>query len=142
MTTILFLKWKVQMKNKFKKAKFFCENCGEEVPQNAKVCTKCGKFFTFVRCPKCFYTGESKIFTHGCPECGYAIKHNGNYRKPPVLKKSRSSFKELGLIKDKPQKNKRINLSFEDTSLPIWIYVVTLIPLFSVIFGLYSCLNK
>ena len=50
-----------------KKAKFFCENCGAEVPENAKVCKKCGKFFISVRCPGCGKTGNSKDFEKGCP---------------------------------------------------------------------------
>ncbi|MDY2923913.1 MAG: zinc ribbon domain-containing protein [Treponema sp.] len=29
---------------KSRKAKFFCENCGAEVPQNAKFCRNCGRF--------------------------------------------------------------------------------------------------
>ena len=36
-----------------KQAKFFCENCGEEVAQNARFCNKCGRFFSAVRCPQC-----------------------------------------------------------------------------------------
>ena len=126
------------MTNKFKKAKFFCENCGAEVPQKAKVCTTCGKFFTFTRCPRCFYTGDAKLFTHGCPECGYALK-NGNQEEENTNSWG-TSFADLGLVSDKPQKLKRFH--FEETSLPIWIYVATILPLFFVICGLYSCLKS
>ena len=47
------------MKNKSEQAKFFCESCGKEVKQNAKVCTYCGKFFSSVRCPNCGKTGST-----------------------------------------------------------------------------------
>lgn len=127
------------MQNKFKKAKFFCENCGSEVPQKAKVCTKCGKFFSFTRCPRCFYTGDAKLFTHGCPECGYAIKKNTENEENNKGISWGVSFKDLGLLHDEPEKTKRLH--FEETSLPIWIYIVTLLPLFLVLCGLYSCLK-
>ena len=42
-----------------KQAKFFCENCGEEVAQNARFCNKCGRFFSAVRCPQCGKVGSS-----------------------------------------------------------------------------------
>ena len=120
-----------------RKAKFFCENCGEEVPQNAKFCSKCGKFFSFVRCPKCFYTGDSKKFTTGCPKCGYAVKPyesmNGAKRGNNTNNFSLSSF--LGSSQSSHSKAKNY-----DSSLPIWIYVVTISVLVAVVFGLYSCL--
>ena len=56
-----------------KSAKFFCENCGAEVPQNARVCRHCGRFFSSVRCPQCGTTGGPNKFTNGCPTCGYAF---------------------------------------------------------------------
>jgi hypothetical protein len=54
------------------RSRFFCENCGTEVRPHAKVCPKCGRFFSAVRCPQCDYTGEGKEFLHGCPNCGYS----------------------------------------------------------------------
>ena len=51
--------------------RFFCENCGEEVKPSAKVCPKCGAFFTNVRCPRCNFTGKAHEFSRGCPVCGY-----------------------------------------------------------------------
>ena len=53
-----------------KQAKFFCENCGEEVAQNARFCNKCGRFFSAVRCPQCGKVGSSHSFVNGCPSCG------------------------------------------------------------------------
>jgi hypothetical protein len=54
------------------RSRFFCENCGAEVRPDAKVCPKCGRFFSAVRCPNCGYTGEGREFLHGCPSCGYS----------------------------------------------------------------------
>ena len=70
---------------KKKAPKFFCENCGEEVKENAKICTHCGKFFTNIRCPKCFHQGDSKEFKNGCPECGYSNAKN-NFNQKEELK--------------------------------------------------------
>ena len=66
---------------KKKAPKFFCENCGEEVKENAKICTHCGKFFTNIRCPKCFHQGDSREFKNGCPECGYSNNKNNFNQK-------------------------------------------------------------
>ena len=41
------------MKQSKAEAKFFCENCGTEVPGKARICHVCGKFFASVKCPKC-----------------------------------------------------------------------------------------
>ena len=41
------------MKQSKAEAKFFCENCGTEVPGKARICPVCGKFFASVKCPKC-----------------------------------------------------------------------------------------
>ncbi|WP_455156498.1 zinc ribbon domain-containing protein, partial [Treponema socranskii] len=59
------------MKGK-QRAKFFCENCGAEVPADARVCKNCGRFFSSVRCPACGATGSASKFAKGCPVCGYA----------------------------------------------------------------------
>ena len=78
---------------KKKAPKFFCENCGEEVKENAKICTHCGKFFTNIRCPKCFHQGDSKEFKNGCPECGYSNnKNNFNQKDENESKKYNGNF--------------------------------------------------
>ncbi|MDR1785697.1 MAG: zinc ribbon domain-containing protein [Spirochaetaceae bacterium] len=59
------------------RSKFFCEHCGAEVKQNAKVCTACGKFFTAVRCPECGQSGDAQDFAQGCPYCGYGGARRG-----------------------------------------------------------------
>ncbi|MBP5603833.1 MAG: zinc ribbon domain-containing protein [Treponema sp.] len=102
-----------------RKAKFFCEFCGNEVRQNDKVCQYCGKFFASVRCPNCGKSGRTEEFTHGCPACGYAVHGT---RGLLGLSKSRKSTKAT------------------DGSLPIWIYIVVIAVLIICIIGLYGCL--
>lgn len=101
---------------KKKKAKFFCEHCGYEVPSKAKVCNHCGRFFSNVRCPKCGREGASNEFIHGCPDCGYAKRktYEGNPLSPP---------------------KKHI-----DSGLPTWVYMFTLVILVILVICLYSCL--
>lgn len=128
-----------------KKARFFCSSCGAEVPQNARVCKACGKFFTFVQCPQCGYSGESKQFSFGCPSCGYAAKpgefHNALGKETSGTTDSSSSSR-----KQKSKKN-IFSLGFGssknkggDGTLPVWIYIITLAMLIVVLFGVYSCL--
>lgn len=120
-----------------KKAKFYCESCGSEVAQNAKFCSTCGKFFTFVRCPSCQFTGDAKKFTNGCPKCGYAFKANSYSSASSYDKKKKSSFFS-GLFGESNKTPKETN---EDSSLPWWIYVIAVCALISVLFGFYSCLK-
>ena len=51
--------------------RFYCENCGNDVPFNAEVCPSCGKVFSAVKCPVCLFEGKPGVFLQGCPECGY-----------------------------------------------------------------------
>jgi hypothetical protein len=51
--------------------KFLCENCKTEVSARDRVCPKCGRFFSDVRCPRCNFTGAAEVFYAGCPQCGY-----------------------------------------------------------------------
>lgn len=60
-----------------KRPRYFCEHCGAEVRRDARVCPRCGRFFSSVRCPKCGHTGEAGEFRAGCPLCGYAEAANG-----------------------------------------------------------------
>ncbi len=55
-----------------KKPKYYCERCGAEVRKDARVCPRCGRFFSSVKCPRCGYVGASDDFAAGCPVCGYA----------------------------------------------------------------------
>jgi ssDNA-binding Zn-finger/Zn-ribbon topoisomerase 1 len=72
-----------------KNPRFFCDNCGAEVPMSAKSCPQCGRFFASIRCPKCGFTGKDEDFARGCPVCGYSTaphragenpKRNGRYK--------------------------------------------------------------
>ncbi|MBR4599289.1 MAG: zinc ribbon domain-containing protein [Treponema sp.] len=107
-------------------AKFFCENCGAEVPQNARVCRHCGKFFSSVRCPVCGTTGAPGKFANGCPKCGYAVGQ-GNNVIPPSQKETKASRKSkkalLDAIDSRNPKGRRRN---GDGSLPIWSYFAIL----------------
>ena len=81
-----------------KQAKFFCENCGEEVKQNARFCNKCGRFFSAVRCPACGKIGSSHAFTNGCPACGYADKPNKKTNLSNSLEKQSLKKKDQDYI--------------------------------------------
>ncbi|MGP1457831.1 MAG: zinc ribbon domain-containing protein [Treponema sp.] len=119
------------MKNK--KAKFFCENCGAEVPENARVCKKCGKFFISVRCPSCGKTGNSSDFKNGCPSCGYAVANNKQSSGIPTLTAIKEQFFS-GLNRPAASRAMHKPLASSD-SLPIWIYIVTSL----IFFGVISC---
>ena len=108
---------------KDKKAKFFCENCGAEVEQNAKFCRHCGRFFTSVRCPACGYVGIAAAFSKGCPSCGYADSGQ-NIKDSSDNQKDKSKHKKLNLSNqfDKSIKNKKSG----DSPLPAWVYLFTI----------------
>ncbi|MGP1586794.1 MAG: zinc ribbon domain-containing protein [Treponemataceae bacterium] len=125
-----------------KKATFFCENCQTEVNENAKFCPKCGRFFSAVRCPKCGKTGSTSMFTHGCPQCGYAVDK-------ATVNGGRKLNKKYGLFFKSPIKKvknftgnfmqKKYSSKNQD-SLPIWIYAVSLglaLIFAAVVFGIY-----
>ena len=127
--------------NRFKKAKFFCEFCGNEVHQNDKVCQYCGKFFASVRCPKCGKVGRTEEFTHGCPNCGYAVR-------PSSGKKNSFGFKNLlGLGSNKggfdsfDRLRDRGSSKNYDGGLPVWMYILVIAVLLALVAGLYSCLT-
>lgn len=100
-----------------RKAKFYCENCGAEVPINAKFCRHCGRFFSSVRCPQCGTTGSPQKFASGCPVCGYAAG------------KERESEKNMKSLK----KTGGAAMSRTEDSLPRWIYALILLVLAFVI---------
>ncbi|MBQ9239438.1 MAG: zinc ribbon domain-containing protein [Treponema sp.] len=97
------------------KAKFFCENCGAEVPEKARVCQHCGKFFASVRCPMCGTIGSVSQFTHGCPQCGYARTGTTAPARPRRL--------------HRPRRRTAVN----DNSLPSWMYAIALAGLIAVV---------
>ena len=111
-----------------KKAKFFCEFCGNEVKQNDKVCTYCGKFFASVRCPNCGKTGRTEEFTNGCPACGYAVHGT----------RSRLGLRSRNKNGNLNTRNRKGNAY--DGSLPVWIYIAVSGVLVACLVGLYGCL--
>lgn len=120
------------------KAKFFCENCGAEVPENAKLCKKCGKFFISVRCPNCGRTGTSREFKKGCPDCGYAMGKAGNSSA-----KTMNNARALGLILGQAGRySQAMAKSRHEHSLPLWIYITTVVMFAAVMFGVYSCIKS
>lgn len=125
-------------KDKSKQAKFFCESCGKEVKQNAKVCSYCGKFFSSVRCPKCGNTGNTSEFESGCPKCGYAVHKNiaGNIKNASSMNYANVMNKNHFYVH---KKNYKKNSASSD-SLPIWMYVVCIITIILLVILLYSCL--
>ena len=109
-------------------AKFFCENCGAEVPQDAKVCKHCGKFFSSVRCPVCGTTGTPSKFSNGCPKCGYAVG-KGKKVTPPLQKENRASRKSKKALLDaidsrNPQGSRYFRNA--DGTLPVWSFFAIL----------------
>jgi predicted amidophosphoribosyltransferase len=59
-----------------KRPRYYCEGCGLEVRKDARVCPRCGRFFSSVKCPRCGYVGVADDFNLGCPSCGYAEAAN------------------------------------------------------------------
>lgn len=93
--------------------KFFCENCGTEVKHNAKICSKCGRFFSAVRCPCCAYMGEAALFRQGCPNCGYA----GSWRNTGA----EGDF-TVENLDDEPGRRRVGDRSAGASSIPGWVY--------------------
>lgn len=113
-----------------KQAKFFCENCGEEVAQNARFCKKCGRFFSAVRCPQCGKVGSSHAFVNGCPSCGYAEKPKSSKTKSASEEKKYEINQDKGhFFMHKPQYSSSpvTRQSKSSSSLPFWIYGITLL---------------
>jgi predicted RNA-binding Zn-ribbon protein involved in translation (DUF1610 family) len=88
--------------------RFFCDNCGEEVPVNEKRCPQCGRFFSSIRCPRCGFIGDDALFKEGCPACGYSAEA----RSAPG-----------------PARAPRQKAS----PLPLWVYLVTAAALIAVL---------
>ena len=109
-----------------KQAKFFCENCGAEVPRDAKMCRHCGRFFSSVRCPQCGTTGSPSKFARGCPTCGYAV--NGSPDSNPDYARARKSKSKkwsiFGANSSGFSSKAKSSYSNGDDSLPGWIYLV------------------
>ncbi len=128
-----------------KKAKFFCEGCGAEVPSNAKFCKKCGRFFAAVRCPNCGHIGTAKAFAEGCPACHYAFPQNGQQEKNGESKtldgmKHKLSRKSHNSIK-KAFRGKTNGKNTGD-DVPTWLFlpcIIVLVVIFA--FIIVRCRN-
>ena len=128
----------MKKKSKSKEAKFFCESCGSEVPRNSKVCPTCGKFFASVRCPQCGRIGSNEDFKNGCPTCGYAVNPDselgrGNFGMPA------NGYGVNGLL-GLGRRNSAARGGYVESSLPWWVYLVSILILLALVAGLYSCL--
>ena len=127
-----------------KKAKFFCENCGSEVPENSKVCKNCGKFFSAVRCPNCGVTGHSSDFKNGCPECGYAVNKkskNITYSTAGNSKTAANAKALAAIFGGLKSRNSKAYSVKNENSLPLWIYIFTATLMFVLLFAVYSCIR-
>lgn len=136
------------MRNKKKEAKFFCECCGSEVPGNSKFCPTCGKFFAAVRCPKCGRTGSNNDFKNGCPTCGYAInpdslsgKHSSGIFLNNTNNNSNIKYGSTSQIWGTKNKTHK-KFHYVESSLPIWIYAISVICLVIVIILFWGCFTR
>lgn len=138
----------MKKKSKSKEAKFFCESCGSEVPRNSKVCPTCGKFFASVRCPQCGRIGTNDDFKNGCPTCGYAVNPDdgfGRVASSGFMGKGAGRGRNgrygsrslLGLGRNKTS---AASGGYVESSLPWWVYLVSIVILVVLVIGLYSCL--
>ena len=105
-----------------KAPKFFCENCGAEVPMDGKRCPQCGRYFASIRCPACGFVGDDDMFKGGCPVCGYSSAGNTSARQ-----------QESGNF---PQSKKPAG------ALPVWVYVLTAIAFIAVVIALFFAVLK
>lgn len=119
-------------KEKKENAKFFCENCGMEVPPMAKVCNNCGKFFASVRCPRCGKIGSVSQFSSGCPDCGYAVHNKNN---------NRIGNAAIHYTNSSQSNHAAVAKSNVNSGLPLWIYLMTIGILGVLVICLYSCLK-
>jgi predicted RNA-binding Zn-ribbon protein involved in translation (DUF1610 family) len=63
-------------------ARFICEHCGAVVRRDSKSCPQCGRPFANILCPACGFEGEARLFSAGCPSCGYTSGSPGGTAKP------------------------------------------------------------
>ena len=110
----------MRKRSKSKEAKFFCESCGSEVPRNSKVCPTCGYAIN----PDSLYgRGSGSIPGIGATSGRFGKGRNGSGLAAIFGNSGRSS-----------------SSAYTDSSLPFWIYAVSIIILVGLVIGLYSCL--
>lgn len=138
----------MKKKSKSKEAKFFCESCGSEVPRNSKVCPTCGKFFASVRCPQCGRIGTNDDFKNGCPTCGYAVNpddgfghgSSGGFMGAAAGRGRNGRYGSRSLLGLGRNKSASVKGGYVESSLPWWVYLVSIVILVVLVIGLYSCL--
>jgi Double zinc ribbon len=95
---------------------YYCEGCGAEVRKDARVCPRCGRFFSSVKCPRCGYVGQADDFVRGCPTCGYAEAPNAS---PDPIRP----------------------LPPEALPLPWWAFVAAAVVIVALVFALFQSLR-
>jgi predicted RNA-binding Zn-ribbon protein involved in translation (DUF1610 family) len=138
----------MKKRSKSKEAKFFCESCGSEVPRNSKTCPTCGKFFASVRCPQCGRIGSNEDFKNGCPTCGYAVNpddgfghgSSGGFLGNGAGRGKNGRYGSRALLGLGRNKSGRVSGGYVESSLPWWVYLVSILILIVLVIGLYSCL--
>lgn len=137
----------MKKRSKSKEAKFFCESCGSEVPRNSKTCPTCGKFFASVRCPQCGRIGTNEDFKNGCPTCGYAVNPDDGFGHGSGSglfqagnRKNAGRYGSRNLLGLNKNKSSRKSSDYVESSLPWWVYLVSILILVGLVIGLYSCL--
>ncbi len=120
-----------------KRARFFCENCRNEVRWDAKVCPHCGRFFSSVKCPSCEFVGESRFFVFGCPNCGYAGGEAFVTREGEITPGSDVETYSLETFDIARQARK--------TQIPRWVYPLAigiLLTTFTVLVIIYLAMSR
>ncbi|MDR2446854.1 MAG: zinc ribbon domain-containing protein [Treponema sp.] len=132
-----------------KQIRFFCDKCGFEVPQDAKVCPDCGCSFSSVKCPACGFIGQVASFQDGCPVCGYSTEQIENAQTKMAQSasiqaaQSAQSFEtvtsgqETSASVDISRIIRKVRRSIQYTELPLWIYIITSIALIVSMLALY-----
>jgi uncharacterized membrane protein YvbJ len=110
-------------RKKNKKPRFFCDNCGTEVPRDEVKCPECGRYFSSVRCPACGFTGEVSSFKGGCPVCGYSSKAG--------------SEKNNDASRANPQESKK-----PKGALPVWAYILSASVLIAILTALLFIVSR
>ncbi len=118
------------------KVRFYCENCGNEVPFNAAVCPYCGKVFDAVKCPICGYEGTPEEFSKGCPKCGYlSVNLNPELKKggeeQVTLSEEGTGFRDGGNINAFEERKGRVRIS------PLLFRIIVVILLAILFFLIY-----
>ncbi len=112
------------------------------MPQSARFCGKCGRFFSSVRCPVCGKTGSSNMFANGCPSCGYGGKDQpgvAGMSAAAAQMKMAADKKGHFYVHKKHSSAKKIGRPRGDGSLPVWIYAVTFAALAVILAGVARC---